>query len=64
MIFLHIAMTIINIRCIDERTICFCHKFIKVAKNKKMSKKHWTSWENSSRYDVILHDTYLKGVTK
>ena len=43
MIFLHIAIPKINIRCIDERTICFCHKFIKVAKNKKMSKKHWTS---------------------
>ena len=45
MIFLHIPMIKINIRCIDERTICFCHKFIKAAKNEKMSKKHWTSWE-------------------
>ena len=43
MIFLHIAITIINIRCIDERTIFFCHKFIRAAKNKKMRKKHWTS---------------------
>ena len=47
---------------------CFCHKFIKGAKNEKKRKKHWTSSVIDGKivdgYDVILHDTYLKGVTK
>lgn len=56
MIFLHIAIPKTNIRCIDARTILFCHKIIKDAKNEKMRKKHWTSLRIDgkivNRYDV------------